>query len=122
MTIGLEHYLIVSVVLFCLGLLGVIIRRNLIVMYMGLELMLNAANLALGAFSHFRDNLDGQVMVFFIITVAAASVLLSRATRSGSASRPVVIRPHTSRSCCLCTLKLPDRASLQVDEAASPRP
>ena len=64
MTVGLEHYLIVSVVLFCLGLLGVIIRRNLIVMYMGLELMLNAANLALVSFSHFRDNLDGQVMVF----------------------------------------------------------
>ena len=53
MTIGLEHYLIVSVVLFCLGLLGVIIRRNLIVMYMGLELMLNAANLALVAFPIF---------------------------------------------------------------------
>ncbi len=47
--IGLEHYLVVSVVLFCLGLLGLIIRRNLIVMYMGLELMLNAANLALVA-------------------------------------------------------------------------
>ena len=51
MNIGLEHYLTVSVVLFSLGLLGVIIRRNLIVMYMGLELMLNAANLALVAFS-----------------------------------------------------------------------
>ena len=79
MTIGLEHYLIVSVVLFCLGLLGVIIRRNLIVMYMGLELMLNAANLALVAFSHFLDNLDGQVMVFFIITVAAAEVAVGLA-------------------------------------------
>jgi len=79
MTIGLEHYLTVSVVLFCLGLLGVIIRRNLIVMYMGLELMLNAANLALVAFSHFRDNLDGQVMVFFIITVAAAEVAVGLA-------------------------------------------
>ena len=79
MTIGLEHYLVVSVVLFCLGLLGVIIRRNLIVMYMGLELMLNSANLALEAFSHFRDNLDGQVMVFFIITVAAAEVAVGLA-------------------------------------------
>ena len=74
MNIGLEHYLIVSVALFCLGLLGVIIRRNLIVMYMGLELMLNAANLVLVACSHFRDNLDGQILVFFIITVAAAEV------------------------------------------------
>ena len=79
MTISLEHYLVVSIVLFCLGLLGVIIRRNLIVMYMGLELMLNAANLALVSFSHFRDNLAGQVMVFFVITVAAAEVAVGLA-------------------------------------------
>ena len=50
MTVGLDHYLVVSAVLFCLGLLGVVTRRSLIVMYMGLELMLNAANLALVAF------------------------------------------------------------------------
>ncbi len=74
MTIGLEHYLVVSVLLFCLGLLGVIVRRNVLVIYMSLELMLNAANLALVAFSRFTDNLDGQVFVFFIITVAAAEV------------------------------------------------
>ena len=74
MTIGLEHYLVVSVLLFCLGLLGVIVRRNLLVMYMSLELMLNAANLALVAFSRFTNNLDGQVFVFFTITVAAAEV------------------------------------------------
>ena len=79
MTISLEHYLVVSIVLFCLGLLGVIIRRNLIVMYMGLELMLNAATLALVSFSHFRDNLDGQIMVFFVITVAAAEVAVGLA-------------------------------------------
>ncbi len=79
MTISLEHYLVVSMVLFCLGLLGVIIRRNLIVMYMGLELMLNSANLALVSFSHFRDNLDGQIMVFFVITVAAAEVAVGLA-------------------------------------------
>ena len=79
MTVSLEHYLIVSIVLFCLGLLGVIIRRNLIVMYMGLELMLNAANLALVSFSHFQDNLDGQIMVFFVITVAAAEVAVGLA-------------------------------------------
>ena len=79
MSISLEHYLIVSIVLFCLGLLGVIIRRNLIVMYMGLELMLNAANLALVSFSPFRDNLDGQIMVFFVITVAAAEVAVGLA-------------------------------------------
>jgi NADH-quinone oxidoreductase subunit K len=55
-------------------LLGVIVRRNLLVIYMSLELMLNAANLALIAFSRFNNNLDGQVFVFFIITVAAAEV------------------------------------------------
>jgi len=74
MSVGLEHYLVVSVLLFCLGLMGVIVRRNLLVMYMSLELMLNAANLALVAFSRFTDNLDGQVFVFFTITVAAAEV------------------------------------------------
>jgi NADH-quinone oxidoreductase subunit K len=72
--VGLEHYLVVSAVLFCIGVLGVILRRNLLVMYMGLELMLNAANLALVAFSRFNNNLNGQIMVFFIITVAAAEV------------------------------------------------
>ena len=74
MTATLHHYLAVSVLLFSLGLFGVLARRNLIVIYMGLELMLNAANLALVAFSRFNANLDGQVMVFFIITVAAAEV------------------------------------------------
>ena len=74
MNVGLEHYLVVSVLLFALGLMGVIVRRNLLVIYMSLELMLNAANLALVAFSRFTDNLDGQVFVFFTITVAAAEV------------------------------------------------
>jgi NADH-quinone oxidoreductase subunit K len=60
--------------LFGIGMLGVILRRNLLVIYMSLELMLNAANLALVAFSRFNNNLDGQVFVFFIITVAAAEV------------------------------------------------
>lgn len=75
----LQHYLIVSGLLFCLGLLGVLARRNLLVVYMGLELMLNAANLALVAFSHFNNQLNGQVMVFFIITVAAAEVAVGLA-------------------------------------------
>ena len=74
MHVGLHHYLTVSFLLFSLGLLGVILRRNLLVIYMSLELMLNAANLALVAFSRFNDKLDGQVLVFFIITVAAAEV------------------------------------------------
>jgi len=74
MHVGLEQYLTVSFLLFSLGLLGVIMRRNLLVIYMSLELMLNAANLALVAFSRFNDNLNGQILVFFIITVAAAEV------------------------------------------------
>ena len=77
--VGLEHYLVVSAALFCLGLLGVIMRRNLLVIYMSLELMLNAANLALVAFSRYYHNLNGQVMVFFIITVAAAEVAVGLA-------------------------------------------
>src|SRR5512138_470429 len=79
MSPGLEHYLTVSAVLFVLGLLGVLVRRNLLVLYMSLELMLNAANRALVAFSRFNNNLDGQVMVFFIITVAAAEVAVGLA-------------------------------------------
>jgi len=79
MTVGLEHYLVVSALLFCLGLLGVLVRRNLLIIYMSLEMMLNAANLALVAFSRFSGHLNGQVMVFFIITVAAAEVAVGLA-------------------------------------------
>jgi NADH-quinone oxidoreductase subunit K len=79
MNISLEHYLVVSGALFSLGLLGVIMRRNLLVIYMCLELMLNAANLALVAMSRYNGNLDGQIMVFFIITVAAAEVAVGLA-------------------------------------------
>ena len=63
----LSQYLLVSGALFAIGLLGVIVRRNLLIIYMSLELMLNAANVALVAMSHFNGNLDGQVMVSFII-------------------------------------------------------
>lgn len=79
MTVGLEHYLCVSMMLFCIGLLGVVARRNVLVIYMSLELMLNSANLALVAFSRFNNKLDGQMMVFFIITVAAAEVAVGLA-------------------------------------------
>jgi len=79
MTVGLEHYLVVSALLFALGLMGVIVRRNLLIIYMSLELMLNAANLVLVAFSRFTNNLDGQVFVFFTITVAAAEVAVGLA-------------------------------------------
>ncbi|MCX7721632.1 MAG: NADH-quinone oxidoreductase subunit NuoK [Verrucomicrobiae bacterium] len=79
MNVGLEHYLVVSGLVFALGLFGVLTRRNLLVMFMSLELMLNAANLALVAFSRFTDNLSGQVLVFFVITVAAAEVAVGLA-------------------------------------------
>ncbi len=80
----LYHYLLVSGLLFTLGLTGVIIRRNLIIMFMCLELMLSAANLTLIAFSRFRleeglPNLNGQMLVFFTITVAAAEVAVGLA-------------------------------------------
>ena len=77
--VGLQHYLAVSFLLFAVGLFGVIIRRNVLVIYMCLELMLNAANLALVAFSRFNNNLDGQLLVFFTITVAAAEVAVGLA-------------------------------------------
>lgn len=77
--VGLEHYLTVSALLFCLGLFGVISRRNLLVIYMSLELMLNAANLAFVSLSRFTNQIDGQVMVFFVITVAAAEVAVGLA-------------------------------------------
>ena len=79
MHVGIEHYLTVSALLFCLGLFGAISRRNLLVIYMSLELMLNAANLAFVALSRFTGNINGQVMVFFIITVAAAEVAVGLA-------------------------------------------
>lgn len=79
MKVPLEHVLFVSAGLFLLGLLGVIVRRNLLIIYMSLELMLNAGNLALVAFSRFNNNLNGQILVFFIITVAAAEVAVGLA-------------------------------------------
>src|SRR5512133_2921004 len=83
--ITLGDYLIVSAILFTIGLAGVMLRRNLIIILMSLELMLNAANLSLVAFSRFRVGADGlpdykaQVFVFFVITVAAAEVAVGLA-------------------------------------------
>ncbi len=79
MEITLNHYLILSAILFLIGLTGVVIRRNLIINFMSLELMLNSANVALVAVSHFMNDVDGQIMVFFIITVAAAEVAVGLA-------------------------------------------
>jgi NADH-quinone oxidoreductase subunit K len=76
---GLQQYLAVAGLLFSLGLVGVIARRNLLVIYMCLEMMLNAANLALVGFARYNGNLDGQIVVFFIATVAAAEVAVGLA-------------------------------------------
>lgn len=77
--ITLNHYLVLSGIVFLIGLFGLVLRRDLIVIYMCLELMLNAANLALVAFGRFNPNLDGTVLVFFVITVAAAEVAVGLA-------------------------------------------
>lgn len=72
MEVGLNHYLILSAYLFVVGMLTVLLRKNIIIMLMGVELMLNAVNLSFVAFSHYLQNINGQIMVFFIMTVAAA--------------------------------------------------
>jgi len=77
--ITLNHYLWVSGLLFALGIAGVVIRRNLLVIFMALEMNLNAANLALLAFAKFNKLADGQVLVFFIIAIAAAEVAVGLA-------------------------------------------
>ena len=77
--ISANEYLMVSAALFTLGITGVILRRNILILLMSLEMILNASNLALVAFSRFHGNLDGQVLVFFTITVAAAEVAIGLA-------------------------------------------
>ncbi|RRR74844.1 MAG: NADH-quinone oxidoreductase subunit NuoK [Candidatus Viridilinea halotolerans] len=73
------YYILLSAALFAIGVLGVLVRRNAIVIFMSVELMLNAANLALVAFARERLSVDGQVLVFFVITVAAAEVAVGLA-------------------------------------------
>lgn len=77
--IGLEHYLVLSAVLFSMGMAGVLLRRNIIVLLMSIELMLNAVNISFVAFSKYNNNLEGQVMVFFVMTIAAAEAAVGLA-------------------------------------------
>jgi NADH:ubiquinone oxidoreductase subunit K len=78
--IGIEHYLVVSAALFCLGLLGVLTRRNAINVLMGIELILNSANINLVAFSRYGiGNLQGQLFAVFVIAVAAAEAAVALA-------------------------------------------
>lgn len=77
--VATELYVLLSAILFILGALGVLLRRNAILVFMSIELMLNAANLALAAFARQWGNLDGQVLIFFVMTIAAAEVAVGLA-------------------------------------------
>lgn len=79
MTISLNSYLLVSALLFAIGFFGVLLRKNTLVIYMCLELMLVATTIALVAFSRYNGTSDGNVFVFFILTVAAAEVAVGLA-------------------------------------------
>jgi NADH-quinone oxidoreductase subunit K len=75
----IESYLVLSAILFSIGATTVLVRRNAIVVFMGIELMLNASNLALVTFSRVQGNLSGQVIAFFVMVVAAAEVVVGLA-------------------------------------------
>jgi len=77
--VPLDYYLILSAALFVIGVAGVVIRRNIIVILMSVELMLNAVNLTFIAFSRSLGTMDGQVIVFFVMTVAAAEAVIGLA-------------------------------------------
>lgn len=77
--VSLSSYLILSAILFSVGVVGFILRRNAIIIFMSIELMLNGANLAFVAFSRFLNSMDGQIFVFFVMTVAAAEAAVGLA-------------------------------------------
>lgn len=77
--IGLNHYLVLSAIMFFIGMAGVFFRRNVLVLLMCIELMLNAVNISLVAFSKYSGLVDGQIMVFFVMTIAAAEAAVGLA-------------------------------------------
>jgi NADH:ubiquinone oxidoreductase subunit K len=79
MSVDLEHFLVLSAVLFCVGLYGALTKRNAVVILMCIEIMLNAVNIAMVAFSRYNLVLTGQVFAIFIMTVAAAEVAVGLA-------------------------------------------
>ena len=97
---SLTNYLVLSAILFTIGGTTVLVRRNAIIAFMGVELMLNATNLSLVTFSRMHGNLDGQVMAFFVMVVAAAEVVVGlaiivtifRVRRSASIDEPSLLR------------------------------
>ncbi|MBI4789082.1 MAG: NADH-quinone oxidoreductase subunit NuoK [Chloroflexi bacterium] len=93
-----NHFVILSAILFSVGAIGVLVRRNPLIMFMSIELMLNAVNLAFVAFSRYLNRLDGQVLVFLVLTVAAAEVAVGLA---------IIVAMFRSR------------ANVNVDEASS---
>src|ERR1700712_4112110 len=78
-TVPLNHYILLSTIIFSIGVIGVLLRRNAIVIFMSVELMLNAVNLLLTDFSVYRGDASGQVFVFFIMALAAAEVAVGLA-------------------------------------------
>ena len=78
-TVDINWYIALSGILFVIGALGVLLRRNALILFMSIELMLNSANLLFVAFARHLGNLDGQVLVFFVVTVAAAEVAVGLA-------------------------------------------
>jgi NADH-quinone oxidoreductase subunit K len=79
MTMPITYYLALSCALFAIGVVGVLIRRNAIIIFMCIEMMLNAVNLSLVAFSDYYKSIDGQMLVFFVMVVAAAEVAVGLA-------------------------------------------
>ena len=77
--VDISYYILLSAVLFTIGAVGVLVRRNPLIIFMSVELMLNAANLAFVAFASMHNSLDGQIFVFFVMTVAAAEVAVGLA-------------------------------------------
>lgn len=77
--VPINHYIILSAIIFFIGVIGVLTRRNAIIIFMSVELMLNAVNLLLTAFSAFKGDAGGQIFVFFIMAVAAAEVTVGLA-------------------------------------------
>jgi NADH-quinone oxidoreductase subunit K len=93
-----SNYVVLSALLFTIGSIGVLVRRNAIVVFMSVELMLNAANLAFVSFARMNGNLDGQVVAFFVMVVAAAEVVVGlaitifRTRRSASIDEPNLLK------------------------------
>jgi len=79
MIVPLEHVIILSIIIFSIGIMGVLLRKNAIIIFMSIELMLNAVNLSLVGFSRYYNSVDGQVFVFLVMTLAAAEVAVGLA-------------------------------------------